>query len=185
MKVSVAGRKAIKQHEGVRNTAYQDSVGVWTIGVGHTAARGDPIPKKGMVLTPAEVDEVLAKDLTYFEKKVSEVVKVPLNQNQFDALVSLCFNIGEEAFRRSTLVRRLNAKLYQEAADQFLVWNKAGGKVLNGLVNRRKKERALFLTPIGSTKPVEAPVTTPATVAPETKENWLVSLLRALRSLFK
>lgn len=189
MKISTNGLKQIKLHEGVRNEAYKDSAGIWTIGVGHTAARGEPIPKKGLVLTDAEVEATLDRDLDHFEAKVNEVVKVSLTQNQFDALVSLCFNIGEGAFSKSTLVRKLNAKDYQGAADQFLVWNKAGDKKVQGLVNRRAKERELFLKPDSPVKAVEAPqkpVETPvATPVAEAPENWLVRLLRALRSVFK
>jgi lysozyme len=185
MKISKNGLAEVKKHEGVRNQAYLDSAGVWTIGVGHTAARGAPIPRKGMVISDEEVEATLDRDLDHFEEKVNEVVKVPLNQNQFDALVSLCFNIGEGAFSKSTLVRRLNAGKYQEAADQFLVWNKAGGRKVQGLVNRRIKERALFLKPVGAgsvVKPVETPSATPVA---SPKENWLVRFLKALRSLLK
>src|SRR6478609_4928710 len=177
MKVSPNGLKEIKLHEGVRNTAYQDSVGVWTIGVGHTAARGAPIPKKGLTISDAEVDATLARDLVHFEEKVLGAVKVPLNQNQFDALVSLCFNIGEGAFAKSTLVRKLNAGDYQGAAEQFLVWNKAGGKTVQGLVNRRAKEKALFLKPVEASKVPEATAPAPA------KEHWLLTLLRAIKEV--
>ncbi|WP_312069487.1 lysozyme, partial [Acinetobacter sp.] len=76
---------------------------------------------------------------------VNNLVKVPLSQNQFDALVSLTYNIGSTAFKNSTLLKKLNAKDYAGAADQFLRWNKGGGKVLKGLVRRREAERALFL----------------------------------------
>lgn len=84
-------------------------------------------------------------DLAKFEKTVNESVTVPINQNQFDALVSLTYNIGSGAFKNSTLLKKLNKGDYQGAADQFLVWNKAGGKVMKGLVRRREAERALFL----------------------------------------
>lgn len=153
MKTSPEGRKKIKEHEGEVLTAYQDQVGVWTIGVGHTASAGLPAPVKGMKITKEESDEILSRDLALFEKVVNDVVKVSLNQNQFDALVSLTLNIGGGAFSKSTLVRKLNAGDYQGAAEQFLVWNKAGGKVNKGLVNRRAKEKALFEKPVASTKP--------------------------------
>lgn len=189
MKISKNGLKAIREHEGVRNKAYLDSGGVWTVGVGHTAARGAPIPKKGLVLTDEEVLEVLDRDLDHFEGKVNGLVKVPLSQNQFDALVSLCFNIGEGAFANSTLLRKLNNKDYQGAADQFLVWVKVGGKKVQGLVNRRVKERSLFLNPVSAVRTPEVapePIKeVPATPVPEVKESLLVKLLRALRSLFK
>lgn len=146
MTVSPAGRKAITKHEGNVLTAYQDSVGVWTIGVGHTAAAGSPAPKAGMKITAAESDEILSRDLKTFEKGVRDAVKVKLNQNEFDALVSLAFNIGVGAFSKSTLVKKLNAGDKAGAADQFLVWNKAGGRVLKGLANRRQDERKQFLS---------------------------------------
>lgn len=148
MKVSAAGRKAIAGHEGVRLTAYPDPATggePWTIGVGHTSAAGAPKVTKGMTITAAQCDEILSRDLATFEDAVEDSVAVPLNQNQFDALVSLAFNIGAGAFGRSTLVKKLNAGDYQGAADQFTVWNKAAGKVMKGLVTRRAAERALFL----------------------------------------
>ena len=148
MKVSPAGRKAIMRHEGVRLTAYPDPATKgepFTIGCGHTSAAGPPKVTKGMTITAEECDAILSRDLTTFEKAVLKAVTAPLNQNQFDALVSLAFNIGAGNFSKSTLVKKLNARDYRGAADQFTVWNKAAGKVMKGLVNRRADERALFL----------------------------------------
>ncbi|MCO5092680.1 lysozyme [Bosea sp. (in: a-proteobacteria)] len=156
MKVSAAGRKAIASHEGVRLVAYPDPATggePWTIGVGHTSAAGPPKVAKGMTITAAECDEILSRDLATFEVAVSKAVTAPLNQNQFDALVSLAFNIGAGAFAKSTLVKKLNARDYAGAADQFSVWNKAAGKVMKGLVTRRAAERALFLKPVLTTPP--------------------------------
>lgn len=146
MTTSQAGRKAIKQREGEVLTAYLDSVGILTIGVGHTSAAGAPVVTKGMKITAAESDEILSRDLKTFEKGVRDAVKVPLSQNEFDALVSLAFNIGVGAFSKSTLVKKLNAGDKIGAADQFLVWNKAGGKALKGLTTRRQSERDQFLS---------------------------------------
>lgn len=143
--VSADGRAAIAQREGNKLVAYRDSVGVWTIGVGHTSAAGPPHVTAGMRITAAESDAILSRDLRTFENAVRDAVMVPLEQHEFDALVSLAFNIGSGAFAGSTLVRRLNAGDRPGAADQFLVWNKAGGKVLAGLTNRRRSERAQFL----------------------------------------
>lgn len=145
MTVSATGRKAIRQHEGEMLAAYQDSVGVWTIGVGHTSAAGAPKVTKGLTITAAQSDEILSRDLRTFEEGVLAAVKVSLAQHEFDALVSLAFNIGIGAFGKSTLLRKLNAGDRAGAADQFLVWNKAGGKVLKGLVTRRAAERKMFL----------------------------------------
>lgn len=143
---SAAGRKAITDREGNVLTAYQDSVGIWTIGVGHTSAAGLPKVGKGLKITAAESDEILSRDLKTFEAGVRAAVKVPLNQNEFDALVSLAFNIGVGAFSKSTLVKKLNAGDRAGAADQFFVWNKAGGKALKGLTTRRQAERKQFLS---------------------------------------
>lgn len=145
MNTSTAGRKAIAEREGNKLAAYKCSAGVWTIGVGHTSAAGLPAVKAGMTITVQESDEILTRDLATFEKAVLAAVKAPLTQNQFDALVSLAFNIGAGAFAKSTLAKRLNARDYKAAAEQFLVWNKAGGRVLKGLETRRYSERAQFL----------------------------------------
>ncbi|MCQ9124346.1 lysozyme [Rodentibacter caecimuris] len=144
MKISEKGINHIILDEGERLMAYQDIVGIWTIGVGHTGfVDGKPVAR-GMTITKEKSREILKADLARFEKAVNANVKVPLTQNQFDALVSLAFNIGEGAFSRSTLVRKLNAGDYQGASQQFLVWKNAGGKVSQGLLNRRKREKALF-----------------------------------------
>lgn len=143
---SPAGRKKISDREGNILKAYYDGGGVLTIGVGHTSAAGAPKVIEGMKITAAESDEILSRDLKAVEKQVTDAVKVKLNQNQFDALVSLVFNIGPTAFGKSTLLKNLNAGNYQAAADQFLVWNKDNGKVVDGLVSRRKSERQQFLT---------------------------------------
>lgn len=144
MKISERGINFIKSEEGERLTAYQDIVGVWTIGVGHTGFVDDRRISKGMKISQDKSRELLLKDLRRFEKTVNDSVKVPLKQNQYDALVSLAFNIGEGAFARSTLVRKLNALDYQGASVQFLVWKNAGGRVSKGLLNRRKREKGMF-----------------------------------------
>lgn len=146
MQTSPAGRAFLTLKEGKRLSAYQDSVGIWTIGVGHTAAAGTPAPVKGMTITDAECDAILARDLATFEAGVGAAVTVPLAQHQFDALVSFAFNVGLGALRGSTLLRKLNAVDYEGAAAQFGAWVKAGGKTLPGLVSRRADEAALFRT---------------------------------------
>jgi lysozyme len=98
-----------------------------------------------MVITEATAEIMLRKDLAKFEDAVSKSVKVPLKQNQFDALVSLVYNIGPGNFQSSTLLKKLNAGEYQSAADQFPRWNRAGGKVLAGLTRRREAEKGLWL----------------------------------------
>ncbi|ENX34884.1 hypothetical protein F889_01524 [Acinetobacter colistiniresistens] len=125
--------------------AYDDGVGVWTIGFGTTIYPNGVKVKRGDVCTAEQAKAFFTYDLKRFEAAVNGAVKVPLTQNQFDALVSLTYNIGENAFKGSTLLKKLNAKDYQGAADQFPQWNKGGGKVMKGLVRRRAAERELFL----------------------------------------
>ena len=139
--VSQAGLALIKKYEGCRTNAYKCPAGVWTIGYGHTKG-----VSQGMMISHRDADRLLEEDLKYFESAVSSAVTVPINQNQFDALVSLAFNIGVGAFDKSTLLARLNRKGYVLAANQFLRWTRGGGKVLPGLVKRRQEERELFLS---------------------------------------
>ena len=143
MKISANGINLICGFEGLELKAYDDGVGVWTIGYGTTVINGVKV-KKGDICTIEQAKSYMAQDLKKFESAVDTSVKVPLNQNQFDALVSLTYNIGTGAFKDSTLLKKLNAKDYKGAAAQFDRWNKGGGKVMQGLVNRRAKERKLF-----------------------------------------
>lgn len=147
MRTSAAGRALIARHEGLRLDAYRDAVGVWTIGYGHTAAAGAPKPVAGMRITAAEADAILARDLARFEAAVGRLVTGTLGQNEFDALVSFAFNLGEGNLGASTLLRKLNAGDRAGAAAEFARWNKAGGKVLAGLTRRRAEEAALFRAP--------------------------------------
>ena len=145
--ISTNGTKLIASFEGLELTAYLCPAKVWTIGLGTTVySNGQPV-KKGDTCTKEQALQYKAHDLRRFENCVNSAVKVSINQNQFDALVSLAYNIGEKAFSNSTLVKKLNTGDYQGAADQFSAWNKSKGKVLNGLVNRRAAERTLFLNP--------------------------------------
>lgn len=147
-RVSKTGVDLIKSFEGLRLNAYDDGTGVLTIGYGSTNG-----VQWGDAITEDEADRLLKEDLDRFERCVETAVEAPLTQNQFDALVSLAFNIGCGAFRRSTLLRRLNRGGYLAAANQFPRWSRAGGRVLQGLVRRRAAERALFL---GELAPEEA-----------------------------
>lgn len=146
MQTSDKGIALIKQFEGCKLTAYQDSVGVWTIGYGWTQpVDGKPI-RAGMMIKQETAERLLKTGLVSYESDVSRLVKVGLNQGQFDALVSFTYNLGARSLSTSTLLRKINAGDYTGAADEFLRWNKAGGKVLNGLTRRREAERALFLS---------------------------------------
>lgn len=146
MRISDKGIALIKEFEGCRLTAYQDSVGVWTIGYGWAnPVDGKPV-KRGMTIDQATAERLLKTGLVSYESDVSKLVKVNLTQGQFDALVSFTYNLGARSLSTSTLLRKLNAGDIKGAADEFLRWNKAGGKVLNGLTRRREAERALFLS---------------------------------------
>ena len=146
MQTSEKGIALIKQFEGCKLTAYQDSVGIWTIGYGWTQpVDGKPI-RAGMTIKQETAERLLKTGLVSYESDVSRLVKVGLTQGQFDALVSFTYNLGARSLSTSTLLRKLNAGDYAGAANEFLRWNKAGGKVLNGLTRRREAERALFLS---------------------------------------
>ncbi|WP_394119316.1 lysozyme [Enterobacter soli] len=146
MRTSDKGIALIKEFEGCKLTAYQDSVGVWTIGYGWTQpVDGKPI-RAGMTIKQETAERLLKTGLVSYESDVSRLVKVELTQGQLDALVSFTYNLGARSLSTSTLLRKLNAGDYAGAAEEFLRWNKAGGKVLNGLTRRREAERALFLS---------------------------------------
>ena len=135
MKTSENGLNKLKKREGVRNRAYLDTKGIPTIGVGHTG----PEVYMGLVWTDQQVTDAFADDIQWAEDAVNKYVKVALTQNQFDALVSFVFNIGETAFRRSTLLRVLNTGDYVEAANCFDMWHKP-----KEIIGRRDSERDQF-----------------------------------------
>lgn len=135
MKINDEGLNLIKSFEGCRLVAYKCPAGVWTIGYGHTAGVNE-----GMVINQAQADNMLKSDMKKYEKYVTDNVKIPLNENQFSALVSFCYNCGVGNLR--TLVKN---RTTAQIADALLLYNKASGKVLNGLVRRREAERKLFL----------------------------------------
>jgi lysozyme len=126
--------------EGLRLKAYQDVAGVWTVGFGHTGTG----VRSGVVITEAEAEVLLHSDIAASVSCVNSAVHVELNQNQFDALVDFCFNVGRGNFLRSALLRRINAGDFAGAAEQFGAWVYAGGEVVSGLVRRREVEAALF-----------------------------------------
>jgi lysozyme len=146
MKVSNAGLDLIKKHEGLRLQAYRCPAGVWTIGYGITSRAGVGAVTPGMKITQAEAEDMLRKALAVFERGVQDVITRRPTQAQFDAMVSLAYNIGVPAFRRSSVARHFNNGETDKAANSFALWNKANGKVLPGLTRRRADERAWFLT---------------------------------------
>ena len=158
MKVSAAAIKTIKCHEGVKTRPYQCPALIWSVGVGHVIdpshsavkyeeRKSLPIPAGwDRSLTMDEVDAILAQDLARFERGVARLCPAALgHQGQFDALVSFAFNVGLGNLQRSSIRMRYNRGDIEGAADAFLMWTKAAGKVLTGLVKRRNDERAMFL----------------------------------------
>jgi lysozyme len=141
VKVGARGLDLIKSFEKCRLVGYLPTKDdVPTIGWGHTG----PEVRVGMVWTQAQADEALVKDIERVERAVEGCITVPLTQQEFDACVSLAYNIGTGAFKASTLARMLNDSNYDGAAEQFLRWNKQAGQVLAGLTRRREEERELF-----------------------------------------
>lgn len=130
----------IKKFEGLKLIAYFCPANVLTIGYGHTGK--DVVPNQTITLEKAS--ELLKQDTLRFEKAVNKLVQTTINQNQFDALVSFTYNLGEGNLKSSTLLKKVNSNNFAEAAQEFLKWNKAGGKVLPGLVKRREAEKELF-----------------------------------------
>lgn len=156
--VSEACLADIRHHEGVRNKPYRDVVALWTVGVGHLmypdqAAMKQPErnayqlkPEDSRTWSDAEVNQLLKDDLKRFELGVLRLCPGPLTQGQMDGLVSFAFNVGLGALQRSGLRAKHNRGDFEGAADEFLKWTKAGGKVFSGLVKRRTAERNLYLS---------------------------------------
>lgn len=181
MKVNAAAIALIKEFEGFRASAYKDPVGIWTIGYGTTANAGVGIvPKAGMTITEAEATEYLWRAVDKFAAQVEAALTRPATGNEFGAMVSLAYNIGPGAFKRSTVLREFNAGNVRAAADAFLMWNRAGGTVLRGLTRRREAERKLFLT-------AAAPAVYPKPINPVNpdKPGFWAALIAALVALFR
>ena len=146
LNVSQNGIDLIKKYESLRLEAYQCTAGKWTVGYGHTKD-----VEEGDVITEEQAEQFLRQDIKHLEEIINKSVKVPLCQNQFDALASLVFNIGETNFRSSTLLKCLNRGYYDQTAKQFLLWNKIKDKKTRiyinspGLTRRRNEEMGLFL----------------------------------------
>jgi len=139
MKTSQKGIDLIKHFEGCELNAYKCPAGVWTIGYGHIKG-----VQEGDVITEQQADEMLVEELNEYENYINTLVTVPLNQNQYDALVSWVYNLGSSNLQASTLLKVLNAGDYDNVPEQIMRWNKAGGKVLEGLTRRRQAEADLF-----------------------------------------
>lgn len=143
-KTSAVGKKLIKEFEGFRAIAYLCPAKVWTIGYGTTKINGLPV-QSGMKITTQEAEVFLEEDLKQFEDAVNQNTTTSLNQNQFDALVCFVYNVGVGNFKKSTLLKKVNAQDFVGASLEFAKWNKANKKVLPGLTRRREAERKLFM----------------------------------------
>lgn len=129
----------IAKFEGLRLRAYQDSVGVWTIGYGHTKG-----VKPGDVWTQEHAEAMLTAEVREFMRGVEAKLRVPVTDEQLAALTSFAYNVGLGAYGKSTLLKKLNLANYDAATREFQKWNKAGGRVLAGLTSRRRAESELF-----------------------------------------
>ena len=139
MNISEEGLSLIKKFEGLELEAYKCAAGVWTLGYGHTAG-----VQEGDVWSEEQANEQLKIDMHVYADYINDQVTCPLSQNQFDALVSWVFNLGPTNLRNSTLLKVLNSGDYEGVPAQIKRWNKAGGKVLEGLIRRREAEALLF-----------------------------------------
>ena len=180
MIVNQATLNLIKQWEGCKLVAYQCSAGVWTIGFGTTAGADVGIkPAQGMTITLDRAEDLLRLAVDKFAATVDALITAKVNANQFGACVSLAYNVGSTGFAKSTVLRELNAGNYDKAAAAFRMWNKAGGEVIQGLVNRREAEIKLFLTPVTADMHT---VTLPEKA--EAESIW-AAIIRAILALFQ
>lgn len=157
------GIDLIKQWEGCKLKSYKDVAGVWTVGYGLTSRAGFIEVGPDTVLTQAEADYYLEKVVGDFASKIKPMITAPINENEFAAFVSLAYNIGVGAFKRSSALKRFNDGQKDRVTEAIRMWKKAGGKTVQGLVNRREAEVALFLTPVaepvasqGRSKPTQS-----------------------------
>jgi lysozyme len=145
LKVNDRGLALIRKFEGLRTRAYRDAAGIWTIGYGHTSMAGPPRVGRGTRISRADAAAILARDVASFAQGVAVLLKVPLSDAQFSALVSFAYNVGLDNFRKSSVLRAVNSGDFAAVPRRLSLWVKARGKVLPGLVNRRAAEAALFI----------------------------------------
>ena len=171
MTVNQATIDLIKKWEGFKSKAYRDAVNVWTIGYGTTAMAGVGIkPTAGMAISEKEAEKYLRLGVDKFAAKIRPHITAPINENEFGAFVSLAYNIGPGAFIESTALRRFNDGDKMGAVEALKWFNKAGGKRMQGLANRREDEARLFLTPAPAKEHKPAP--------------WWVHIIAAIAALF-
>jgi len=175
MFLSESGKDAIKAFEGLYLSAYRCPAGVWTIGWGCTEG-----VHEGQTISMDTAEQLLNHELTKFESAVNRLVEVPLSQNQFDALVSFSFNCGVGALERSTLLKKLNAGNYASVPSELARWTHGGGKVLPGLVKRRRIEAQMWTSPGTVVQPIDEPMAQKVSEAPPSGET---NMLQALLSI--
>ena len=139
MKISENGLELIKKFEGCETTAYQDSVGVWTIGFGHTKG-----VEEGQTCSIEDAESMLADEMNEYEGYINNMVKVELQQHEFDALVAWVYNLGPTNLGESTMLKVLNGGQFDRVPDEMNRWTRAGGEILEGLVRRRQAESLMF-----------------------------------------
>lgn len=186
--INQAGMDLIKQWEGCKLKAYKDVAGIWTVGYGLTSRAGFIDVGPDTVMTQEEADWYLEQVVNDFASKISPMITAPINENQFAAFVSLAYNIGVGAFKKSSALRRFNAGQIMEVPAAMRMWKKAGGKVVQGLVNRREAEVKLFLTPVvekpmapqGRSKPTQSRTVQASVVQGASAVGGAVGALNAL-----
>lgn len=176
MQMTEEGLALIRRFEGFRARAYRCPAGVWTIGYGHTTQAGPPRVAAGMEITEAEARDVLARDVARFARAVERALTRELSPQQFSALVSFAFNVGEGAFARSSVLAAVNEGNFAAVPERLNRWVKADGRTLRGLVRRRAAEGELFLS-----RPMPPAVPVPT----EDERPWYVRLVLALIRLMK
>lgn len=144
MKLTQEGLDLIKSFEGFSSTWYKCPAGIWTIGFGHTEAAGPPKYEKNQAITKSQGEQILRSDLAQYEQAVMDAVTVPLSDEQYSALVSFCYNVGPNAFRKSSVLKAVNASRHDLVPSRLALFTKGGGKVLQGLVRRRQVEGQMY-----------------------------------------
>lgn len=152
MNITDEGLELIRRFEGFRDTAYLCPGGKWTVGYGHTSDAGQPVVERGTSLSREQAEQVLRADVERFAAGVRKDIRKPLGDQQFSALVSFAYNVGLGAFRKSSVLKAVNAGAFDSVPRRLQLWVKAQGRVLPGLVKRRAAEAALFMG--GSAEPM-------------------------------
>jgi lysozyme len=180
MKMTDEGLALIKRFEGLRLDAYRDAVGIWTIGYGHTSLAGAPKVTAGLKLTEIEAHEILTRDVEVFAKGVQQAVTIELTDLQFSALVSFAFNVGLSAFKRSSVLAAVNSRDFDAVPRRLILWTKAGGRVLPGLVRRRAAEGALFVSENLTSMPDVTPIAPKPVLASRTVWSAVFAMVLAV-----